>query len=207
MANVIKNGGGMPVVENKSFESLQESITETHDRISNTDTPKCFVSDKAGMDYVEEGYMRHLLNKSFPIWTWEVLKHEFLGDAWIVVHGKLTIIDSGMKRSYDALASHRIQKKRGTEVYVDIGNDIKAANSDCFKVAVNRLCNIADDVYRKRIDDVSLSDKQEKELTTLLAKLDDKKVVEKVTDGISNMSINSTNLEATKRRINALIKE
>ena len=31
-------------------------------------------------------------------------------------------------------------------------NNIAAANSNAFKRAVNRLCNIADDIYRKQID-------------------------------------------------------
>ena len=68
------------------------------------------------------------------------------------------------------VAAHRIQTKRGTGDFVDIGNDIKSANSDALKLAMNRLCNIADDVYRKAY---ALSEEKEKELTDLMSALDD----------------------------------
>ena len=53
-------------------------------------------------------------------------------------------------------AAHRIQKQRGTESFVDIGIDVKAANTDCIKKAFNFYLNIADDVYRNQVDDLEL---------------------------------------------------
>jgi hypothetical protein len=156
------------------------------------------------MDYVEEHYMRQLLNENYPIWNWEVIKYEFLGDAWIVVHGKLTIVDGGVQRSFDALASHRIMKKKTDGAYVDIGNDIKSANTDCFKVAVNRLCNISDDVYRKRVEDISLSDEQIKEIGIYLDSVDDA-IKSKISKGIEGQTINSTNFDATVRKLKSII--
>ena len=190
-----------------NYTKVIGDIAKRHEEISNTDTPAYFISDKAGMDYVEEGYMRSLLNKNFPLWNWEIIKYEFLGDEWIVVHGKLSIYDGGVQRSYDAIASHRIAKGRETGKYVDIGNDLKAANSDCFKVAVNRLCNIADDVYRKRIEDVSLNETQIIAINGYIDKISDEATVKKIKNGIENMSINATNFDATVRRLKSIIGE
>jgi hypothetical protein len=147
--------------------------------------------------------MRHQLNTFYPIWKWDIVKYEFLGDQVIVVHGRLTIVDNGVERHFDAVAAHRIAKNQ--KGYVDLGNDLKGANSDCFKVAVNRLCNVADDVYRKRIEDISLESKQLDEIDKKLNKIKDGNVVEKIKVGIESMTINKTNFDATMRKINKLI--
>jgi hypothetical protein len=39
------------------------------------------------------------------------------------------------------------------ENVIDIDKNVKSANSSALKVAINRLCGIGDDVYRKRIDE------------------------------------------------------
>jgi len=185
----------------------EKNIIGKHEDLSNIDTPKFYVKDKNGMDYVEEGFMRSILNKHYPIWNWEIVKYEILGDKWIVVHGKLTIVDEGVPRYYDAIASHRIQRSKKTGDYVDIGNDMKSANSDAFKVALNRLCNIADDVYRKRVEDITLTETQIKEIENILSNVKDKTIVSKVTAGIGNMSINKNNFDGTIRKLKTLIKE
>ena len=82
-----------------------------------------------------------------------VIKYETLGDK-AVVHGRLKVMDEGVPRSFDSVAAHRIAVSRNGG-YVDLAM-IKAANSDAFKVAVNRLCNVADDVYRKQYLDKTL---------------------------------------------------
>ena len=61
-------------------------------------------------------------------------------------------------------AAHRVQKKRGTNEFVDIGNDVKSANTDCMKKAFNMYMNIADDVYRNQIEETELSEEQKKAL-------------------------------------------
>ena len=104
--------------------------------------------------------MRWRLNQHYPIWSWEIIKYETLGDKAIVVHGRLKVLDEGIPRSFDSVAAHRIAVSRSGSGYVDLGNDLKAANSDAFKVAVNRLCNVADDVYRKQYVDKALSQEQ-----------------------------------------------
>lgn len=181
----------------------QEALVIKHQKISDRETPQAYVSQKQGFDYVDEGYMRKLLNDFFPVWSWDIIKYEMLGDKVIVVHGRLSIFDEGVGRHYDAIASHRIAVSQRTGEYVDISNDLKSANTDAFKVAVNRLCNIADDVYRKQIKDLSLSEEQEKNIYGLLDGMDID-VITQVKKGVDSMAINSSNYDATIKRINKL---
>ena len=184
--------------DNGSLVEVEDVLQSKHDFVSNIPTPKVFVKDKGGFDYVDEAYMRNQLNTHYPIWKWEIIKYEFIGDKAISLHGRLTIVDHGVERYFDSVAAHRIaSNERG---YVDLGNDLKAANSDCFKVAVNRLCNIADDVYRKIIPNLTLSEEQKEKLSTALDGIDHV-TIGKVREGMDNLSINSTNYEATIRKL------
>ena len=193
------------MVKNNSLIELETDILVKHTEVSEVDTPKYYVKQQQGFDYVDEAYMRHLLNMHYPIWKWEIIKYEFIGDTAILVHGRLTIVDNGVERHFDSMDAHRIASNE--KGYVDIGNDLKSANTDCFKVAVNRLCNIADDVYRKRIEDISLEAKQIKKIETKLNKIKDEVKVAKIKLGIENMTINKTNFDATIRKIETLIGE
>ena len=174
----IESSNNGKLVQNSSLVELETEVISKHSEISNIDTPKYYVKQQQGFDYVDEGYMRHLLNMHYPIWKWEIIKYEFIGDQAIAVHGRLTIIDNGIDRHFDSVDAHRIAS--GQKGYVDIGNDLKSANTDCFKVAVNRLCNIADDVYRKRIEDISLETKQVDNIEKKLNKIEDKAKVGKI---------------------------
>ena len=177
---------------------VEDNLQSKHDFVSNIPTPKVFVKDKGGFDYVDEAYMRNQLNSHYPIWKWEIIKYEFIGDKVISLHGRLTIVDHGIERHFDSVAAHRIASN--SKGYVDLGNDLKAANSDCFKVAVNRLCNIADDVYRKLIPNLILSDEQKEKIGIALDGIDHI-TIGKVKEGMDNLSINSTNCEATIRKL------
>ena len=199
-----KNVNGV-LAKSSQLVELEADVISKHSDISNIDTPKYYVKQQQGFDYVDEGYMRHLLNMHYPIWKWEIIKHEFIGDKAILVHGRLTIIDNGAERHFDSIDAHRIASNQ--KGYVDIGNDLKSANTDCFKVAVNRLCNIADDVYRKRIENISLTTEQIEGVWKKLNKIKDKKVVEKIKVGMESMTINKTNFDATIRKIDSLIGE
>ena len=142
------------------IDKVLEGVTIKHDIVSDIDTPKAYIKKKMDMDYVEVGYMKKIADKHYPGWSWEVIKTEFAGTQAYVVHGRLKWYDSGIQRTGDMTAAHRIQRKRGTEEYVDLGNDIKAANTDCMKKAFNMYMNIADDVYRNQVEDTELTDKQ-----------------------------------------------
>ena len=179
-----------------SLIETEDILQSKHNNVSSISTPRAFVKDKGGFDYVDEAYMRHQLNTHYPIWKWEIVKYEFVGDKAIVVHGRLTIVDHGVERHFDSVAAHRIASN--SKGYVDIGNDLKAANSDCFKVAVNRLCNIADDVYRKQIPDLELELDQIKNITDLSKDIGNWDIIK---PKLEDLSINSMNYEATIRKL------
>ena len=149
------------------------AITNKHKKVSNIKTPKPFIKKKMGMEYVEYSYMREVADKEYPGWSWTIIGTENLGSEAFVVHGRLKWFDSGVWREGDMTAAHRIQKKRGTSEFVDIGNDIKASNTDCIKKAFNMYLNIADDVYRNQVEDVELSDEQKNTIIDTAAKIDD----------------------------------
>ena len=180
------------------LEALEESpmhhdmLISKHQQVSETPTPQDVVKSKNGFDYVDEGYMRWRLNQHYPVWSWEVVKYETLGDRAIVVHGRLKIMDEGVPRSFDSVAAHRIAVARSGSGYVDLGNDLKAANSDAFKVAVNRLCNVADDEYRKQYVDKTLSELQYNELTEFMATLSDANA-KRVGEALESGKINKDN--------------
>ena len=48
-----------------------DSLIKKHEELSNMDTPKPYIETRAdGFDYVDEGYMRALLNENFHICSW-----------------------------------------------------------------------------------------------------------------------------------------
>jgi len=180
-----------------------DSLVNKHDNLSKMSTPKPYIETRAdGFDYVDEGYMRGLLNKHFPMWSWEIKKYEILGDVEIIVHGKLTVVDEGLPRYFDAVASHRIAKN--AKGYVNISNNLKSANTDAFKVAVNRLCNIADDVYRKQVVDYNLNDVQRANLEKILSGIDNAELSDKIHDELDSLGINSQNYKQTIIKLNKM---
>ena len=192
------------------IESLQDQailnnqddvLIRKHQHVSEEPTPQDVVKSRNGFDYVDEGYMRWRLNQHYPIWSWEVIKYETLGDKAIVVHGRLKIIDEGVARSFDSVAAHRIAQARSGSGYVDLGNDLKAANSDAFKVAVNRLCNVADDVYRKQYIDKSLGDVQVSNLMDIIAEMDNQKEADKVHKALRSGMINQDNYDKVMSKL------
>ena len=150
--------------------------------------------------------MRWRLNQHYPTWSWEVIKYETLGDKAIVVHGRLRIMDEGIPRSFDSVAAHRIAQARSGAGYVDLGNDLKAANSDAFKVAVNRLCNVADDVYRKQYIDNSLDKNQSDYLYLCMSKLDSQEA-EKVEMALASGKINKDNYDKVISKLEKGVKD
>ena len=100
-----------------------------------------------------------LADKYFAGWSWIIISTEVLGSEAFVVHGRLKWYEGGIWREGDMTAAHRIQKlKHDPNKFSDIGNDIKAANTDCMKKAFNMYMNIADDVYKNRVDVLTQED-------------------------------------------------
>lgn len=192
---------GRDAMEVLHDQAIQDDLlVSKHQKVSEAPTPQDVVKSRNGFDYVDEGYMRWRLNQHYPVWSWEVIKYETLGDKAIVVHGRLKIMDEGIPRSFDSVAAHRIAQARSGAGYVDLGNDLKAANSDAFKVAVNRLCNVADDVYRKQYVDKTLSQNQYDALLLVMSQLDVQEA-EKVEIALSSGKINTDNYDKVMSKL------
>mgnify|MGYP003125337084 CR=1 FL=1 len=123
-----------------------------------------------GLEYVEYNYMREVADKEFPGWSWLVIKAEMAGSEAYIVHGRLKWYDEGIWREGDVTAAHR-----GTNEFVDIGNDVKAANTDAIKKAFNMFMNIADDVYKNQVEETKLSDEQKSEILKVAKKISTEK--------------------------------
>ena len=194
----------LAIIENGALTDINKAlknITKQHKKVSSIATPKAFIKQKMGMDYVEYSVMRDIADKEYPGWSWTVIKTEFAGTEAYVVHGRLKWFDNGVWREGDATAAHRVQKKRGTDDYVDLGNDIKAANTDCIKKAFNMYMNICDDVYHNQVEDPELTDKQKNNILES-AKLSgrDTEVMDKVESGV----INAFNYKASMAKLERL---
>lgn len=149
------------VLINPKVDGLKEELFKRIASQSRKETPKSFVKQKAGMDYLEEEFMRSELNRLAPMaWSWIEGMVEIYSATlpiWVVATGTLVVfrLETGREQRFTGHAAHRIAYKKDKpytpDNIVDLGNDVKSANSDAFKVAVNRLMNIGDDVYRKEM--------------------------------------------------------
>ena len=181
-------------------DTIREAITAKHKFVSRIKTPKPFIKKKMGLDYVEFSYMREIADKEYPGWSWTIEKTEVLGSEAFVVQGRLLWYDEGIWRKADMVAAHRIQKKRGTNEFVDIGNDIKASNTDCIKKAFNMYLNIADDVYRNQVEDLQLSDEQKNEILVLASDVSEERM-EQVHELIKDQAVNTANFDSSIRKL------
>lgn len=158
-----------------NIRKFKQEWFRVYDNISRQQTPKRdkkgtqVIKEINGLDYIIEGYMRSLLDRNFPGWSWEATSNPLqIVLNYVVVAGHLKIIDEHLLafgiippyRYYMGIGGARIQFKSGQpqspQAVVDIDKNVKSANSNALKVAINRLCHIGDDVYHKRIDEEGL---------------------------------------------------
>ncbi len=154
------------------IKSFKKDWYKKYKRISKEVTPQVdgtgrkIIDQKGSYDYIIVAYMVECLDKHFPGWSWEpAAPIQFLGGEWVVAQGVLCIIDENLLafgiqppyRKYYGCNAVRITFKKDTphtlDNIVDIGNNVKAANTEAMKVAINRLTHIGDDVYGKRIEE------------------------------------------------------
>ena len=190
------------IVTSDSFDIIRN----LHEEVSMEDTPKSFIKNKMGVDYVEYSYMRKLADKHYPGWSWTIISTETLGSEAFMVHGRLKWFEGGIWREGDCTAAHRIQKKRNSDSFVDVGNDIKSANTDCIKKAFNMYLNIADDVYRNRVEDTSLSQEDIDLLYEEMGGLNDE-WKEKISLSIESGDIEKGDIDKVIARINQIKEE
>ena len=175
-----------------------------HKLVSNMKTPQKYIEQKMGLDYVRYGYMRDLADKFYPGWSWTIISTEVLGAAYSV-HGRLKWFDNGIWREGDCVAAHRIQKKRGSDEFVDVGNDLKAANTDTIKKAFNMYMNIADDIYHNQIDDYELEKSQIQQLLDTAGNVDDDTQTF-IAEKIDTREINAYNFEQSLDKLKEMKK-
>ena len=181
-------------------------IRNLHEEVSMEDTPRSFIKNKMGVDYVEYSYMRKIADKHYPGWSWTIISTETLGSEAFMVHGRLKWFEGGIWREGDCTAAHRIQKKRNSDSFVDVGKDIKSANTDCIKKAFNMYLNIADDVYRNRVEDTSLSQEDIDSLYKEMEGLNDE-WKEKISLSIESGDIEKNDIDKVITRINQIKEE
>ena len=194
------------LIHNDVNDSIALSITEHHKTVSNIDTPKFFVKNKMGADYVEYSYMREVADKHYPGWSWNIIKSDALGSEAYVVQGRLRWFDNGIWREGDAVAAHRVQTKRDGNGFVDIGNDIKAANTDAIKKAFNMYMNIADDVYRNRVEDLTLTEDEIESIMTSAEYIQDSETRDKIANSIKRGEILKTDYKKVMNYIEKIKK-
>jgi hypothetical protein len=194
------------LIHNDVNDSIALSITEHHKTVSNIDTPKFFVKNKMGADYVEYSYMREIADKHYPGWSWNIIKSEALGSEAYVVQGRLRWFDNGIWREGDAVAAHRVQTKRDGNGFVDIGNDIKAANTDAIKKAFNMYMNIADDVYRNRVEDLTLTEEEVENIMTAQEHIQDSEIRDKIVNSLKRGEILKTDYNKVMNHIENIKK-
>jgi len=186
---------GLDVITN----SLKE-ITKHQSKVGKIKTPKGLVKQKMGFDYVELSYMKKIANEQYPGWSWTIINSEALGTAAYVVHGRLKWFDNGIWREGDMVAAHRIQTKKGSTDFVEIGNDVKSANTDCMKKAMNMYLNIADDVYRNQIEDLELSDEDKNEILVIASEISESKM-EQIHKLIKDQKLNTSNYNGSLSKL------
>lgn len=118
-------------------------------------TPKKYVKTRKGKggqtwDYVTGGHVTKVLNLAFG-WQWdfEVIKYEYdlqIGQAF--VHGRLTVHIKDTIIKKEQFGRVDIKFLKGTKNPVDLGNDLKAASTDCLKKCAS-LIGVANDIYNK----------------------------------------------------------
>jgi len=114
-------------------------------------TPEKYVRTRPGKGggtwkYVSGGYVKKCLNLMFGfMWSFEILEQLIMHNE-AIVKGKLTIQSNGQTIVKMQFGNKDIMYKKGTEIPLSIGNDLKAAATDCLKKCAAEI-GIAADIY------------------------------------------------------------
>jgi hypothetical protein len=140
-------------------------------------TPKQYIKTRPAKgggvwEYVSGGYVKKILNIMFGFdWDFEILEQLIIHDE-AVIKGRLTIRTNGKTIIKTQFGNKSIAYQKGTKNPLSIGNDLKAAATDCLKKCAAEI-GIAADIYNKEeFKDIVISDDCdiENELIDLLNK-------------------------------------
>lgn len=138
----------LSLVESNSLNEKQLSVILRR-------TPKKYIKQRPAKgggqwDYVTGGYIKKCLNIMFG-WDWdfEIIDEKIMIESReVVVKGRLTCRSNGRTITKMQYGNKDIICKRGTEIPLSIGNDMKAAATDALKKCAAEI-GIAADIYNK----------------------------------------------------------
>jgi hypothetical protein len=116
-------------------------------------TPKQFIKTRPAKgggqwEYVSGGYVKKVLNLMFGFdWDFEILEQQIQFDE-AIVKGRLTCRSNSKSIVKMQFGNKDIIYKKGTDKPLSIGNDLKAAATDCLKKCAAEI-GIAADIYNK----------------------------------------------------------
>lgn len=122
-------------------------------------------------EYVSGGWVKKQLNLMFGFnWDFEITNQMVLhGEA--IVQGKLTCRSNGITIIKTQFGNKDVMMRKGTEIPLSIGNDLKAAATDCLKKCAAEI-GIAADVYNK-LDFEDVAVVNESDVDRMISKLND----------------------------------
>jgi hypothetical protein len=122
-------------------------------------------------EYVSGGWVKKQLNLMFGFnWDFEITNQMVLhGEA--IVQGKLTCRSNGITIIKTQFGNKDVICRKGTDIPLSIGNDLKAAATDCLKKCAAEI-GIAADVYNK-IDFEDVAVVNESDVDRMVSKLND----------------------------------
>jgi recombination DNA repair RAD52 pathway protein len=100
-------------------------------------------------EYVTGGYVRKVLNLMFGWqWSFEILDEKIMHGE-VIVKGKLTCTSNGITIIKTQYGNKDVICRKGTDIPLSIGNDLKSAATDALKKCAAEL-GIAADIYNKQ---------------------------------------------------------
>ena len=156
-----------------NFSLIKSPITQAQLLLILQKTPTKHIYKRPGKgggqwDFVTGVYVKKVLNHVFGwLWNFEVKEHGKEGNqVWVL--GRLTVSNNEGKPMIikEQFGRADIKCKKGTEIPMDYGNDLKAASTDSLKKCASEL-GIASDIYGKNefIDITPVASKKPQEAT------------------------------------------
>lgn len=147
-------------------QALTQTIPQNIWEALRQPTPRKFIKQRQGaggrsFDYVEAGYVKDLLNKTFNSWSFTIVDKQ-VGNTQIWVQGRLTVqvpvtqpdgTIQFVEIVKEQFGGASIKKSRTDGTPIDIGNDLKAAASDALKKCASEW-GVASDIYWGEVDNL-----------------------------------------------------
>lgn len=156
----------LSLVENNSLneKQLQVLLKKTPGKYVKTRPAK----GGGQWEYVTGGYVKKCLNIMFGWdWSFEIVDEKIMIESReVVVKGRLSVRSGGKEIVKMQYGNKDIMFRKGTEIPLSIGNDMKAAATDALKKCAAEL-GIAADIYNKEDFREVIIDSEDYSLETL----------------------------------------